>query len=871
MNDTIAVKLEGARPAQSPTPSQTQQQQTTPALQQQPQQSSPPPPPAPFAWSLSDELLLCELLQRALASPSNALPSPTIRMELRQIVDWSVLAAQLQSKSSTANADTANAMEKLDEAKCAAKFQSMLLESRAQQAAQAAAASGTPLQPMPQTLGQVSPAELQPFLTASQSRLTLARLTQMQRDMEACTLKMNAMESAITTEQARQAAQNEERQKAAAAAAAAAQQAQAQAAEMQRQKQEQDSKAALQQQAGMVDVADGSAAASASSGTSVCPACSVPMHATGPNGSLECTNARCARSKGHVTVKLEPMSSSSSASAARNMMSPAASSSSVAAAASSDVRPSPLVIPSPSASSMPRVVDWPNSALHAPLKTGSLSRANTGSGAAAASPLQPPMGRQLSVGGSDSGAAPHTPSSSPYPSPSAPAVPLTDERLREIYLAILDTLVSREEADIFLEPVTEEVATGYFDVIKNPMSFRDVRNMVEAAAAGTAATPSPVEFWNAIQLIYANCYQYNDKKTPFFKQGKTMEAVTLDLFKQSLSHLSAVPWNPAGGRKQTGRPPKYTLNTPSSSAAPSTPSLTSSSSYTAASSPLPTPGGSLAAQFSAMGPVTPAAAAVPTPSTPTRKGASGPSSSASSSAPSSALPPVEEETVSLSKSSSRRTSVTQGGAASSGTASNAAASARKAARVNVGISGVVDPEGDDTMDGGELTLAAASAGAPSVTAASSSGASLSAPASSDNASEAAESESVGDDGTGGHDNATATPGRGSGGGRGGGVAGRKRNANALAPASATTAGSSAASAAAGASTPSSAASARKTGAGRRGGEPSTPVSGAAAAALTPAGLSLNSATTPAATEDETSAEVAASGQKKRGRWATKAK
>ena len=64
--------------------------------------------------------------------------------------------------------------------------------------------------------------------------------------------------------------------------------------------------------------------------------------------------------------------------------------------------------------------------------------------------------------------------------------------------------------DLFKEPVTDEQAEGYSEIIANPMDFGTMKNKVESGDYGTGSD-AMVKFYNDFLLVFDNCALYNDE------------------------------------------------------------------------------------------------------------------------------------------------------------------------------------------------------------------------------------------------------------------------------------------------------------------------------------------------------------------------
>ena len=82
-------------------------------------------------------------------------------------------------------------------------------------------------------------------------------------------------------------------------------------------------------------------------------------------------------------------------------------------------------------------------------------------------------------------------------------------------------LVMLEKKDInnfFSNPVTDTIAPGYSTMIKEPMDFSTMREMIEEGKFKTLS-----QFRHSFDLICNNCMTYNGPETIFFKSAKTLQ------------------------------------------------------------------------------------------------------------------------------------------------------------------------------------------------------------------------------------------------------------------------------------------------------------------------------------------------------------
>ncbi|CAF0754590.1 unnamed protein product [Rotaria sordida] len=79
----------------------------------------------------------------------------------------------------------------------------------------------------------------------------------------------------------------------------------------------------------------------------------------------------------------------------------------------------------------------------------------------------------------------------------------------DIHQKVLTFLRTNENSWPFLEPVTEELAPSYFSIIQNPMDLSKIQQKINNKVYVNNST----EFVQDIELMVANCEQYNGKRS----------------------------------------------------------------------------------------------------------------------------------------------------------------------------------------------------------------------------------------------------------------------------------------------------------------------------------------------------------------------
>ncbi|CAF0852742.1 unnamed protein product [Rotaria sp. Silwood1] len=79
----------------------------------------------------------------------------------------------------------------------------------------------------------------------------------------------------------------------------------------------------------------------------------------------------------------------------------------------------------------------------------------------------------------------------------------------DIHQKVLTLLRTNENSWPFLEPVTEELAPNYFSIIQNPMDLSKIQQKIN----NKVYVNNSAEFIQDIELMVANCEQYNGKRS----------------------------------------------------------------------------------------------------------------------------------------------------------------------------------------------------------------------------------------------------------------------------------------------------------------------------------------------------------------------
>mmetsp|Transcript_30984 Transcript_30984/g.79989 ORF Transcript_30984/g.79989 Transcript_30984/m.79989 type:complete len:318 (-) Transcript_30984:112-1065(-) len=107
---------------------------------------------------------------------------------------------------------------------------------------------------------------------------------------------------------------------------------------------------------------------------------------------------------------------------------------------------------------------------------------------------------------------------------SAKAQPRPPGPPKKDLLRIVNKIQQKDEYQIFGEPVTEEMAPGYFDVVSRPMDFFTIRNTVNAGDYG-----SWEELQDDLLLMFDNAMAYNGPETMYHQVALTMKDLAVKM------------------------------------------------------------------------------------------------------------------------------------------------------------------------------------------------------------------------------------------------------------------------------------------------------------------------------------------------------
>ena len=104
------------------------------------------------------------------------------------------------------------------------------------------------------------------------------------------------------------------------------------------------------------------------------------------------------------------------------------------------------------------------------------------------------------------------------PRPARACVQKQPDSLAKVLEYLLVMLEKKDVNNFFVSPVSDTFAPGYSKIIKEPMDFSTIREMIEDGKFSTLS-----QFRAAFDLICNNCMTYNGPETVYFKSAKLLQ------------------------------------------------------------------------------------------------------------------------------------------------------------------------------------------------------------------------------------------------------------------------------------------------------------------------------------------------------------
>jgi hypothetical protein len=90
---------------------------------------------------------------------------------------------------------------------------------------------------------------------------------------------------------------------------------------------------------------------------------------------------------------------------------------------------------------------------------------------------------------------------------------------------------------LFTEPLSEDEATDYHEVIKSPMDFGTMRTNVDSGAYGRGSD-AVLRLFDDFMLVFDNCARYNDKDGEVGLEASHMLGLLPEVFAEACSFVA---------------------------------------------------------------------------------------------------------------------------------------------------------------------------------------------------------------------------------------------------------------------------------------------------------------------------------------------
>lgn len=113
----------------------------------------------------------------------------------------------------------------------------------------------------------------------------------------------------------------------------------------------------------------------------------------------------------------------------------------------------------------------------------------------------------------------------PWPLPSD----LKPDKFKDVALGTLVKIGRADRYSVFAEPVSEEDAPGYFDIVTDPMDLATMKAQVEKGAYGKGSDAAG-KFYEDILLMFDNCAAYNDDEGEVIEEASRVLGLVPEIY-----------------------------------------------------------------------------------------------------------------------------------------------------------------------------------------------------------------------------------------------------------------------------------------------------------------------------------------------------
>ena len=110
---------------------------------------------------------------------------------------------------------------------------------------------------------------------------------------------------------------------------------------------------------------------------------------------------------------------------------------------------------------------------------------------------------------------------------------IPDEKFNDVALLTLERMMKVDKYSVFAEPVTEDEAPGYFDVVSSPMDFGTMIKKVKSGAYGKGSKAA-AKLYKDFLLVFDNCLTYNEEDGEIAEEASRVLGYVPEAYCQAL-------------------------------------------------------------------------------------------------------------------------------------------------------------------------------------------------------------------------------------------------------------------------------------------------------------------------------------------------
>ncbi|KAJ8361966.1 hypothetical protein AAFF_G00409080, partial [Aldrovandia affinis] len=139
----------------------------------------------------------------------------------------------------------------------------------------------------------------------------------------------------------------------------------------------------------------------------------------------------------------------------------------------------------------------------------------------------------LQLHGNTADSAPSSPASSQFSMCSEDQEAIQAQKIwKKAIMLVWRAAANHRYANVFLQPVTDDIAPGYHSIVHRPMDLSTIKKNIEAGAGQIRST---AEFQRDIMLMFQNAVMYNSSDHDVFHMALEMQRDVLEHIQQFLA------------------------------------------------------------------------------------------------------------------------------------------------------------------------------------------------------------------------------------------------------------------------------------------------------------------------------------------------